>query len=59
MQAKQYKQSHKVKDAPPITSKCTQLGSTYGVGIGLYFQTISWLRMLLLWLALASVSAWF
>ncbi|KAF6256543.1 hypothetical protein COO60DRAFT_95334 [Scenedesmus sp. NREL 46B-D3] len=54
-QAVQFKQSHKIKDAPPFTSDCAQLGSCYGVGIGLYFQIISWLRMLLLWLALASV----
>lgn len=56
LQAVQYKQKHKLKDAPPISSSCAQLGICYGVGIGLYFQTISWLRMLLLWLALASVS---
>lgn len=56
LQAVQFKQSHKIKDAPPFTSDCAQLGSCYGVGIGLYFQIISWLRMLLLWLALASVS---
>eukprot|EP00775_Hariotina_reticulata_P011394 gene11394-11542_t len=55
LQALLYKLKHRVKDAPPMYSSCSELGTVYGVGIGLYFQTIAWLRQLLLWLAIASV----
>jgi hypothetical protein len=51
------KQKHKLQDAPKILASCSLLGNNYGVGIGLYFQIIAWLRWLLLWLALCMVSA--
>lgn len=57
-QARACKARHRVAEAPPITAPAAQLGCVYGVGIGLYFKSIVWLRVLLLWLALASVRAW-
>lgn len=56
MQAKACKQSHKLQDQPHITASCALLGNRYGVGIGLYFQIIAWLRWMLLWLAICMVS---
>lgn len=49
------KLKHKLQDAPPVTASCAVLGSRYGVGVGLYFQILSWLRWLIIWLALCMV----
>ena len=56
LQAIACKLKHKLQDAPNITASCSLLGNRYGVGIGLYFQIIAWLRWLLFWLALCMVS---
>lgn len=60
LQAKTAKQKHKLQDAPKITASCALLGNQYGVGIGLYFQILAWLRLLLFWLAICMVGtpAW-
>lgn len=55
MQAKAAKQKHKLQDPHKITASPPILGREYGVGIGLYFQIIKWLRLLLFWLALCMV----
>lgn len=51
------KQKHKLQDAPKVLAPCPLLGNRYGVGIGLYFQIIAWIRWLLFWLAICMVSA--
>lgn len=51
------KQKHKLQDAPKVLAPCPLLGNKYGVGIGLYFQIIAWIRWLLFWLAICMVSA--
>ncbi|GBF87433.1 dynein heavy chain axonemal protein [Raphidocelis subcapitata] len=55
--AKRYKEDRRVPpaDRPNITASAFQLGQTYGVGVGLYFKSLSWLRILFVWLALGSV----
>lgn len=55
-QAIECKHKHKLQNPPPVAASCAALGNAYGVGIGLYFKTISWLRWLLFWLALCTVS---
>lgn len=38
-----------------MLAPCMLMGNKYGVGIGLYFQTIAWIRWLFFWLALCMV----
>jgi hypothetical protein len=40
---------------PTLLARPQALGQAFGVGIGLWFQALSWMRWLLLWLALASM----
>lgn len=55
-QAIKNKHKHKVQDAPKPLAPCSDLGNEYGVGIGLYFQIIAWIRLLFFWLAICMVS---
>jgi hypothetical protein len=55
-QAVAHKRKHRLPHAPGITAKAAALGSKYGVGVGLYFETLHYLRLLLCWLALLAVS---
>ncbi|KAI8468596.1 MAG: hypothetical protein J3K34DRAFT_477538 [Monoraphidium minutum] len=54
--ARARKEEHRVapQDRPGIAADCFALGQAYGVGVGLYFKTLGWLRLLFLWLALGA-----
>jgi hypothetical protein len=57
-QAKEYKQAHKPAEKVPLFTDCAGLGRTYGVGLGLYFKCMQWMRVLFLWLTLTTVRGW-
>lgn len=55
-QAREHKHEHAAHTASAgVCANCVALGCAHGVGIGLYFKALMWLRLLMLWLGVAAV----
>ncbi|MEW5314470.1 MAG: hypothetical protein WDW38_005967 [Sanguina aurantia] len=54
-QAQRSASQHQLTARLPCLAGCREIGTSYGMGIGLYFQVIWWLKCMSLWMMLAAL----